>query len=117
MTSRYLLAIAGLGALAAVSASAQAQAPAQTAPLSFDQAAYITCREAHTMNPEARKALAIFLAEHSARVRGVMIPDGEQGAQLAHLVRGGCTLSPDAYLFAVIDRAVVAESSKLPKRK
>ena len=113
MTSRFLLAIAGLGAAAAVSTSAQAQTP----PLSFDQAAYITCREAHTMSPEARKALVVFLAEHSARVRGVMIPDGEQGAQLAHLVRGGCTLSPDAYLFTVIDRAVVAESSKLPKRR
>ena len=46
-----------------------------------------------------------------------MIPDGEQGAQLAHLVRGGCTLSPDAYLFTVVDRAIVAESSKLPKRR
>ncbi len=117
MTSKILLALAGFGALAAASVSAQAQAPAQTAPLTFDQAAYVTCREAHAMNPEARKALAIFLAEHSARVRGVMIPDGEQGAQLAHLVRGGCTLSPDAYLFTVIDRAVVAESSKLPKRR
>ncbi len=117
MTSRLFLALAGLGALATVSVSAQAQAPAATAPLSFDTAAYVTCREAHAMNPEARKALAIFLAEHSARVRGVMIPDGEQGAQLAHLVRGGCTLSPDAYLFTVIDRAVVAESSKLPKRR
>lgn len=114
MTSRLFLALA---ALVAVSASAQAQTPAPMPPLNFDQAAYITCREAHAMNPEARKALAVFLAEHSARVRGVMIPDGEQGAQLAHLVRGGCTLSPDAYLFTVVDRAVVAESSKLPKRR
>jgi len=114
MTSRILLSLA---ALVAVSASAQAQTPAAMPPLNFDQAAYITCREAHAMNPEARKALAVFLAEHSARVRGVMIPDGEQGAQLAHLVRGGCTLSPDAYLFTVVDRAIVAESSKLPKRK
>jgi len=114
MTSRILLSLA---ALVAVSASAQAQTQAAMPPLNFDQAAYITCREAHAMNPEARKALAVFLAEHSARVRGVMIPDGEQGAQLAHLVRGGCTLSPDAYLFTVVDRAIVAESSKLPKRK
>lgn len=114
MTSRLFLALA---ALVAVSASAQAQTPGPMPPLNFDQAAYITCREAHAMNPEARKALAVFLAEHSARVRGVMIPDGEQGAQLAHLVRGGCTLSPDAYLFTVVDRAVVAESSKLPKRR
>jgi hypothetical protein len=98
-----------------VAVSASAQTP--TAPLNFEQAAYITCREAHAMNPEARKTLAVFLAEHSARQRGVMIPDGEQGAQLAHLIRGGCTLSPDAYLFTVVDRAIVAESSKLPKRK
>ena len=110
MTSRFLIA---LGALVAVSAAAQAQ----TSLLNFDHAAYITCREAHAMNPEARKALAVFLAEHSGRVRGVVIPDGEQGAQLAHLVRGGCTLSPDAYLFTVVDRAVVAESSKLPTRR
>ena len=33
------------------------------------------------------------------------------------LVRGGCTLAPDAYLFTVIDRAIVAEQAKLPKRQ
>ena len=38
MTSRFLLALAGFGALAAVSISAQAQTPAQTAPLNFEQA-------------------------------------------------------------------------------
>ena len=32
-------------------------------PTNFDQAAYITCKEAHAMQPEARKTLAIFLAE------------------------------------------------------
>ena len=91
MISRILTApIVAFGALVAVSASVQAQMP----PLNFDQAAYISCKEAHAMRPEARKALSLFLAEHSARVRGVVIPDGEQGAQLAHLVRGGCTLSP-----------------------
>ncbi|MBN9514342.1 MAG: hypothetical protein J0H97_13130 [Alphaproteobacteria bacterium] len=96
-----------------VAASAQAQTP----PLNFDQAAYITCKEAHAMRPEARKALAIFLAEHSARYRGVVVPDGEMGAQLGHLVRGGCTLAPDAYLFTVVDRAIVAELPRLAKRK
>jgi len=91
--------------------------PAHTqAPLAFDQAAYVTCREAQNMQPEARRALAVFLAEHAARRRGVAIPDNEVGAQLAHLVRGGCTLAPDAYLFTVIDRAIAAELSKLPKR-
>jgi hypothetical protein len=69
------------------------------------------------MQPEPRKALALYLAEHVARHRGVAIPDGGAGSQLALLVRGGCTLAPDAYLFTVIDRAVVAELAKLPKRQ
>jgi hypothetical protein len=100
-------------ALLAIVGTAEAQMP----PTNFDQAAYITCREAHAMNPEARKTLAIFLAEHSARRRGVVIPDGQLGAQIGHLVRGGCTLSPDAYLFVVVDRAILAEITKLPKRQ
>ena len=91
-------------------------AQAQTAPLNFEQAAYITCREAHAMNVEARKAIAIYLAEHAARYRGVAIPDDQRGGELALLVRGGCTLAPDAYLFTVIDRAIIAEKDKLPKR-
>lgn len=110
MTSRFLLAA---GALLLASTAAQAQ----IAPMNFDQAAYITCKEAHAMQPEPRKMLATYLANHAAAYRGVVIPDGEQGAQLAHLVRGGCTLAPDAYLFTVIDRAILAEMSKLPKRK
>jgi hypothetical protein len=92
-------------------------AQAQTAPLTFDQAAYVTCREAQAMQPEPRKALALYLADHAARRRGVTIPDGESGAQLAYLVRGGCTLAPGAYLFTVIDRAITAELAKLPKRQ
>jgi hypothetical protein len=100
-------------ALLLAAGAAQAQMP----PLNFDQAAYITCKEAHAMNPQARRALAEYLAEHAARYRGVTIPDGPMGEQLGHLVRGGCTLAPDAYLFTVIDRAIVAEQSRLPKRQ
>ena len=92
-----------------------ATAQAQNAPLNFDQAAYITCREAQAMNVEARKSLAIYLAQHSARYRGVALPDDQRGGELAMLVRGGCTLAPDAYLFTVIDRAILAEKDKLPK--
>jgi len=110
MTSRFLLAAGAL----IVSATA---AQAQIAPTNFDQAAYITCKEAHAMQPAVRQQLAVYLAEHAARHRGVAVPDDERGAQLAHLVRGGCTLAPDAYLFTVIDRALVAELAKLPKRK
>lgn len=90
---------------------------AQTAPTNFDQAAYITCREAQAMGAEPRKQLALFLADHSARYRGVTIPEDERGGQLASLVRGGCTLAPDAYLFTMIDRAILAEKDRLPKRQ
>jgi len=108
---RTLLASAAL--VLTASTAVQSQVP----PTSFDQAAYVTCREAQSMQPEARKTLAIFLAEHSARYRGVIIPDGDQGAQLALLVRGGCTLAPDSYLFTVIDRAILSELARLPKRQ
>lgn len=107
---RILLAATALTCLAT---AAQAQVP----PLNFDQAAYITCREAHAMQVEPRRMLALYLADHASRHRGVVIPDGELGTHMALLVRGGCTLAPDAYLFTVIDRAIVAEMAKLPKRK
>lgn len=103
------IAVAG-ALLVCLAATAEAQS------LNFDQAAYITCREAHAMTPDARRALSVSLAEHAARTRGVVIPDGDHGAHLALLVRGGCTLAPDAYLFTVIDRAILAEKDRLPKR-
>lgn len=112
MTTRTPAALAALGILAAGASAALAE----TASLTFEKAAYVTCREAHILPPDQRIALTIFLAEHVARHRGVTIPDGEMGVQLASLVRGGCTLSPDAYLFSVIDRAVAVESRRLPKR-
>jgi len=108
--------IALSGALGGALLIAATAAQAQTAPLNFEQAAYITCREAQAMNVEARKSLAIYLAEHSARYRGVAIPDDQRGGELAMLVKGGCTLAPDAYLFSVIDGSILAEKDKLPKR-
>ena len=99
---------------AALSLGLASAATAQ--PLSFDQAAYVTCREAHAMNAEARRSLAIYLAEHAARYRGVALPDGGHGAHLGHLVRAGCTIAPEAYLFTVIDRVILSEKDKLPKR-
>lgn len=89
-------------------------ASAQT--LKFDSAAYVTCREAQSLAPDARKSLAVFLAEHAARHHGVAIPQDARGGNLGMLVRGGCTLAPDAYLFTVIDRAILAEMDNLPKR-
>lgn len=91
-------------------------AQAQSTSLTFDRAAYVSCREAHAMTPDARRAVATLLAEHAARRHGVRLPEGEAGAQLALLVRGGCTLYPDSYLLTVVERAIVAELPKLPKR-
>lgn len=110
MLPRIALGVLLLGLAPAI---VQAQATAFT----FDSAAYVTCKQAHDMAPEPRKALAMFLAEHSARLRGVAVPTSDLGAHLGYLVRAGCTLTPDAYLYAVIDRAIVAELSKLPKRQ
>jgi hypothetical protein len=107
--------LAAAAALLLVSTAGQAQTPAAPT-LSFEQAVFITCREAHALQPEARKALAYYLAEYSARYRGVSLPEDSRGTQVGYLVRGGCTLAPDAYLFTVIDRAIIAEASKLPKR-
>ena len=107
-----------VAALLALTASAGAQvAQPPAAPATFDDAAYITCREAQMMPAEARKQLALMLADHAARHRGVLVPDDQRGTELAYLVRGGCTLAPDAYLFTVIDRALNAEIAKLPKRQ
>lgn len=104
-----------LGALLLGLAPAIVQA--QPTALTFESAAYVTCKQAQAMPPEPRKALAMFLAEHAAGRRGVAMPTGDLGAHLGYLVRAGCTLTPDAYLYAVIDRAIVAELSKLPKRQ
>jgi hypothetical protein len=102
--------------LAVCAATMPGMAAAQTPSLRFEQAVYLSCRDAQAMTPENRRAVAVFLAEHAARYRGVRLPEGNQGGHLAMLVRGGCTLSPDAHLFAVIDRAILAERERLPKR-
>jgi hypothetical protein len=109
--------LATTGALLVASTVAQAQTSPAAPSLTFERAVFTTCKEAHAMQPEARKALSYYLAEYSARYRGVTIPEDSRGAQVGYLVRGGCTLAPDAYLFTVIDRAIVAELGKLPKRQ
>ena len=116
MINKALLA-AGATLFASAIAQAQTPAPAAAPAYNFEQVAYITCKEAHALPPDQRRAIAVFLAEHSARYRGVVIPNDDRGTQIAYLVRGGCTLAPDAYLFTVVDRAISAEASKLPKRQ
>ncbi|MBV8190943.1 MAG: hypothetical protein JOY64_22450 [Alphaproteobacteria bacterium] len=109
--------LAAAGALMLAGGTAQAQTATSAPTLTFERAVFITCREAHAMQSEARKAIAYYLAEYSARYRGVTIPEDSRGAQIGYLVRGGCTLYPDEYLFAVIDHAIVSEMARLPKRQ
>ena len=109
--------LATVAALLVGSAAVQAQTATPAPTLSFERAVFITCKEAHDLQPEARKALSYYLAEYSARYRGVVLPEDSRGEQVGYLVRGGCTLAPDAYLFTVIDRAIVAELKNLPKRQ
>ena len=93
-------------------ASAQAQLP----PLNFEQAAYITCREAHAMTPRRARRWRSISPSIRRAIAAWRFPTTSAAAELAMLVRGGCTLAPDAYLFTVIDRAILAEKDKLPKR-
>ena len=44
--------------------------PAQMAPTNIDQAIYVTCRQAHVMNPEARKVLAMGVPRQPGRGQG-----------------------------------------------
>ena len=66
------------------------------------------------MPPETRRALAIFLAEHAARKHAVRFPRIRSAKNSATWYVAAAR-SPDAYLFAVIDRAIQAEMSKLRK--
>ena len=108
--------LAAAAALLVASTTVQAQTASPPA-FTLERAVFITCKEAHDMKPDARKALSYYLAEYSARYRGVTLPEDSRGEQVGYLVRGGCTLAPDAYLFSVIDRAIVAELKNLPKRQ
>ena len=68
------------------------------------------------MNVEARKSLAIYLAEHSARYRGVAIPDDERGGELAMLVKRRLHAGARRLPVHGDRRAILAEKDKLPKR-
>jgi len=108
---RMRMGMAGVVALfVSTAASAQDVEPAAAVAVDVEDAIYLTCREVSEMEPEARRAIAVALGRHSAAHRGLQLPlPAEAGDDLAYLVRGGCTLYPDAYLFAVIDRAIVSE--------
>ncbi|MFI5000896.1 MAG: hypothetical protein ACHQK9_13535 [Reyranellales bacterium] len=113
---KAILGAAALAASAVALLSGPVQAQSQPGTLRFEEAAYVSCRDAQAMTPVDRRNVAVFLAEHSSRYHGVMLPDGEEGTRLGQLVRAACTLYPESKLFGVIDRAIVLERDKLAKR-
>ncbi|CAN5711813.1 hypothetical protein BH11PSE3_BH11PSE3_26140 [soil metagenome] len=58
---------------------------AQRPPTYFDRAAYVTCREADAMPPEAGTTLMGYLTQHAAPFRGVKIANDESGALIGRL--------------------------------
>lgn len=95
-------------AFAVTSAAAEAQMPP------FEELVYLSCREAQAMEPAERVAVARFLADRAAAHYGIALADNEAvGRELGILVRGGCTMFPQALLFGVIAQAVRVEAERL----
>lgn len=97
--------------LAATTSPAIAQ---QGALPPFEELIYVTCDEAQAMAPARRVAIARFLADHAAAHHGIALAGTEEaGRELGILVRGACTMFPQAYLFGVIGQAVRVEAEWL----
>lgn len=104
MLGKTTVAAAALIAVTSLWGPAQAQQS-----MAFDQAVFMTCTDVHAMEPEDRQSVAEMLAERSAMHHGVAwpLPD-DLGDDAAILVRGVCTMDPQANLFSVIDRVIKA---------
>ena len=62
---------------------------AQMAPTNFDQAIYVNCRQAHAMNLEARKALAMGNARQPGRGQGQADAAGIYAVERGWLIISG----------------------------
>jgi hypothetical protein len=80
----------------------------------FEELVYLSCSDAQAMEPAERVAVARHLAERAAAHYGIALADNEAvGRELGILVRGGCTMFPQALLFGVIAQAVRVEAERL----
>jgi hypothetical protein len=109
MTMRRISRLALLGlAFAVTPAAAQERMPP------FEELVYLSYSEAKAMEPTERVAVARFLADRAAAHYGIALADNEAaGRELGILVRGGCTMFPQALLFGVIAQAVRVEAERL----
>lgn len=89
-------------------------AVADKPPVPFEDAVYLTCREAEDMEAQKRVALVRFLAEHAGNRHGVRFRDEDRlDRELAAMIRAGCTMFPNATVFFIVSAAVKAEAEKL----
>lgn len=95
-----------LGVAALLFASIATPAFAQDLGMSFEDAAYVSCRDTQAMPPESRSAFAVALVKRASAYYGVpYVEGGGLDDQLGTLIRSGCTVYPNAYLFNVTARA------------
>lgn len=92
-------------ALAAITLAVSANA--QTAERPLGETAFMTCAEAQAMPAEERKAFVLGIADRAAKHYQTQIADNEKvGEELGWLIRSACTVAPEAYVTAVVARAV-----------
>lgn len=102
------LAVLGLACTATPAAAQQAQLPP------FEELVYLSCSDAQAMDPAERVAVARHLADRAAAHYGIVLGnDDTVGRELGILIRGGCTMFPQALLFGVIAQAVKVEAARL----
>jgi hypothetical protein len=92
-------------ALAAMAVAVPANAQTTDRPLR--ERAFTTCAEAEAMPAEQRRAFVLDIADTAARHYQTDIAASAQaGEELGWLIRSACTMAPDAYVSAVVARAV-----------
>ena len=75
---------------------------AQDLGMSYEDAAYVTCRDAQAMPRQNRVAFAVALVKRASDFYGVpYVQGGSLDSQLGTLIRAGCTVYPSAYLHNV----------------
>lgn len=83
--------------------------------MSFDDAAYVTCRDTQAMPENKRIPFAVALVKRASAFYGVPYQEGgDLDGQLGPLIRSGCTLFPDAYLHNITAAAFRRATNATP---
>jgi hypothetical protein len=82
-------------------------AAAQDLGMSFEEAAYMTCREVQAMPRETRISFALALVQRAAAQMGVAYEQSTPlDSKVGPLIRAGCTVYPDAFMLPVAAMSV-----------